>query len=83
MVVRKSAEWRHRDEGRLRIVRARALACGRTWGRHPKRCILIHNGGIATPKRTVTVDGLEAVFRINHLSGFLLTNLLLASVRAA
>jgi hypothetical protein len=43
----------------------------------------MHNGGIATPKCTVTVDGLEAVFRINHLSGFLLTNLLLSSVRTA
>ena len=50
--------------------------------RHPKIDMLINNGGMATPKRTVTVDGLEAVLRINHLSGFLLTNLLLPSVKA-
>lgn len=64
------------------LASVRSLA-GRIAERHPKIDILVNNAGMATPKRPVTVDGLEAVLQINHLSPFLLTNLLLPSVKAA
>ena len=39
--------------------------------------ILVNNAGGATARRTLTVDGLEQTFAVNHLAPFLLTNLLL------
>jgi NAD(P)-dependent dehydrogenase (short-subunit alcohol dehydrogenase family) len=39
--------------------------------------VLINNAGIIPPSRRITVDGLEETFQVNHLSHFLLTNLLL------
>jgi retinol dehydrogenase 14 len=39
--------------------------------------VLIDNAGLIIGKRRVTVDGLEQTFQVNHLSHFLLTNLLL------
>jgi NAD(P)-dependent dehydrogenase (short-subunit alcohol dehydrogenase family) len=38
---------------------------------------LINNAGLMTPNRSTTPKGLETVFTSNHLSHFLLTNLLL------
>lgn len=38
--------------------------------------VLINNAGTVFAKRTVTGDGLEATFAVNHLAPFLLTNLL-------
>jgi NAD(P)-dependent dehydrogenase (short-subunit alcohol dehydrogenase family) len=37
----------------------------------------VNNAGTVHDKRTVTEDGIEATFQVNHLSGFLLTELLL------
>jgi len=45
--------------------------------KHDRLHVLINNAGIIPPKRTVTVDGLETQFAVNHLAPFLLTNLLL------
>jgi NAD(P)-dependent dehydrogenase (short-subunit alcohol dehydrogenase family) len=45
--------------------------------RYPRIHALINNAGVVHTKRTVTVDGLETVFAVNHLAYFLLTQLLL------
>jgi NAD(P)-dependent dehydrogenase (short-subunit alcohol dehydrogenase family) len=44
---------------------------------YPRIDVLVSNAGTVFDKRTVTVDGNEATFQVNHLSGFLLTELLL------
>jgi NAD(P)-dependent dehydrogenase (short-subunit alcohol dehydrogenase family) len=45
--------------------------------RYPRLHALINNAGVVNTSRTVTVDGLETVFAVNHLGYFLLTQLLL------
>ncbi len=45
--------------------------------------VLINNAGTYLPKRVATADGYEAVFATNHLSHFLLTNLLLDRLKAS
>ena len=44
--------------------------------------VLVNNAGVVPPKRTVTVDGFETQFAVNHLAYFLLTNLLLDILKA-
>jgi NAD(P)-dependent dehydrogenase (short-subunit alcohol dehydrogenase family) len=39
--------------------------------------VLINNAGVLHTKRTITIDGIETVFAVNHLAYFLLTQLLL------
>ena len=39
--------------------------------------VLVNNAGTVFARRTVTADGIEATFAVNHLGGFLLTELLL------
>jgi NAD(P)-dependent dehydrogenase (short-subunit alcohol dehydrogenase family) len=39
--------------------------------------VLLNNAGAVNMKRTVTSDGIETTFGVNHLAPFLLTNLLL------
>ncbi|MBI1817517.1 MAG: SDR family oxidoreductase [Deltaproteobacteria bacterium] len=39
--------------------------------------VLLNNAGVVNLGRSVTVDGIETVFAVNHLGYFLLTNLLL------
>src|SRR5690242_2486020 len=39
--------------------------------------VLVNNAGTVYSKRTLTSDGIEATFAVNHLGYFLLTNLLL------
>ena len=38
--------------------------------------VLVNNAGTVHAKRTLTTDGIEATFAVNHLGGFLLTELL-------
>ncbi len=45
--------------------------------------VLISNAGVFLGKRTVTVDGIETTFAVNHLAPFLLTNLLLDVLEAS
>jgi NAD(P)-dependent dehydrogenase (short-subunit alcohol dehydrogenase family) len=43
--------------------------------------VLVNNAGVYLGKRTLTVDGLETTFAVNHLAYFLLTNLLLGRLK--
>ena len=45
--------------------------------RHDSLHVLVNNAGVLRMRRTVTVDGLELTFALNHLAYFLLTRLLL------
>lgn len=73
-------ELRELDLASLESVRAFAtgfLSQGRPLD------LLVNNAGVMLPTREVTSDGFEAHFGTNHLGHFLLTNLLLESLRAA
>jgi NAD(P)-dependent dehydrogenase (short-subunit alcohol dehydrogenase family) len=45
--------------------------------------ILVNNAGLNTKSRVLTVDGFENTFAVNHLGHFLLTNLLLDTLRVS
>src|SRR6185437_5800554 len=45
--------------------------------------VLVNNAGLAFTERHVSVDGIEMTFAVNHLSYFLLTTLLLDSLKVA
>ena len=45
--------------------------------------VLVNNAGAINMKRTVTVDGIETTWAVNHLAYFLLTNLLLPTLEAS
>jgi len=45
--------------------------------RHDRLKVLVNNAGVVLRERSMTEDGLESTFAINHLGYFLLTNLLL------
>jgi NAD(P)-dependent dehydrogenase (short-subunit alcohol dehydrogenase family) len=68
------------DLASLQSVREMAL---RFKGEHGKLDVLINNASVFKGKRTVTPDGLEAMFATNHLGHFLLTNLLLDELKAS
>ena len=50
---------------------------------HDRLDILVNNAGIIPGERTVTADGLETAFAINHLAPFHLTGLLLDTLKAS
>lgn len=50
--------------------------------RYDRLDVLINNAGAVFMRRQETVDGLEMTFALNHLSYFLLTNLLLDELKA-
>lgn len=43
--------------------------------------ILVNNAGIMDPTRQISRDGIERTFAVNHLAPFLLTNLLLETIK--
>ncbi len=51
--------------------------------RFPQLDVLVNNAGGTLAKRTVTEDGHETQFQVNHLSHYLLTRLLMDQLQAA
>jgi NAD(P)-dependent dehydrogenase (short-subunit alcohol dehydrogenase family) len=51
--------------------------------RYPRIDVLVNNAGALMGPRTLTVDGHERTLQVNHLAPFLLTHLLLDSLRPA
>jgi retinol dehydrogenase-12 len=51
--------------------------------RYPRLDVLVNNAGAYFPQRIETVDGIEMTFALNHLSYFLLTNLVLDRLLAS
>lgn len=62
------------DFGDLADVRRLA---GELLAAYPRIDVLANNAGTMRGRRTLTVDGFEATFQVNHLAPFLLTRLLL------
>ena len=63
-----------------RAVRA---AAARVVEEYPRLDLLVNNAGAFFPSRRESVQGHEATLAVNHLAHFLLTHLLLPSLRAA
>ncbi|MET0424514.1 MAG: SDR family NAD(P)-dependent oxidoreductase, partial [Actinoplanes sp.] len=57
-------------------------AGARVAAEHEHIDVLVNNAGLLTAVRPPTRDGLDPTMQINHLSGFLLTHLLLDRLRA-
>ncbi|MBZ0200018.1 MAG: SDR family NAD(P)-dependent oxidoreductase [Ignavibacteriaceae bacterium] len=51
--------------------------------RYDKLDVLINNAGVYKREKIITTDGFETTFQVNHLSHFLLTNLLLDILQKA
>jgi NAD(P)-dependent dehydrogenase (short-subunit alcohol dehydrogenase family) len=51
--------------------------------KHQRLHVLVNNAGLILGQRTVTEDGLEGTFALNHLGYFLLTDLLLDVLKAS
>lgn len=50
---------------------------------YPRIDVLANNAGGIMGKRTLTVDGIESTFQVNHLAPFLLTTLLMDTLAAS
>ena len=64
------------------LAEVRALA-QEVLARESRLDVLVNNAGGTAPKRTLTRDGLEQTFAVNHLAPFLLTRLLLDTLKAS
>ncbi len=51
--------------------------------RYPRLDVLINNAGVIMDARALTGDGFEMTFQVNHLASFLLTLMLLPSLKAS
>lgn len=70
----------HADFARLADVRALAAELDATL---PALDVLVNNAGLLCTRRTLSADGYELTFAVNHLAPFLLTNLLLPALQRA
>ena len=61
------------DLASIASIRAGAA---RVLSEHPHLDVLVHNAGVMAIPRTLTADGFEMQFGVNHLGGFALTALL-------
>jgi NAD(P)-dependent dehydrogenase (short-subunit alcohol dehydrogenase family) len=52
-------------------------------GRHPRIHVLVNNAGALFGRRILSADGIEMNFALNHLSYFILTNLLMETLVAS
>ncbi len=52
-------------------------------GKHERLDVLINNAGLAAAERRLTQDGIESNFAVNVIAPFLLTHLMLDSLRAS
>jgi NAD(P)-dependent dehydrogenase (short-subunit alcohol dehydrogenase family) len=68
------------DLGSQRSVRE---AVDRFHEKHSRLDVLVNNAAVYKSSRTVTPDGLEAMFATNYLGHFLLTNLLLDALKTS
>ena len=67
------------DFASLAAVRAAAAEIGRRYGAVH---VLVNNAGLANKHRTLSADGFELTFAVNHLAPFLLTRELMPLLRA-
>jgi len=65
------------DQGEIRRL------AGELGSRLPRLDVLVNNAGAMFGRRTLSADGIEMTFALNHLGYFLLTHELLAMLRAA
>lgn len=70
----------HCDHASLDTVRAAAATL---LERFDALHVLVNNAGLIVNQRRITVDGIEETFQVNHLSAFLLTDLLRARLQAS
>jgi NAD(P)-dependent dehydrogenase (short-subunit alcohol dehydrogenase family) len=73
-------EWIAADLSSLEGVMQAAMTFKQ---RHTRLHVLVNNAGAYFTKRLVSADGFEMTFALNHLSYFLLTNLLLDVLKAS
>jgi NAD(P)-dependent dehydrogenase (short-subunit alcohol dehydrogenase family) len=71
--------WRRGDFASFAAVRELAAALGE----EPRIDVLVNNAGLVLSRRQRTEDGNDGMVQINHLSPFLLTNLLLPRLCAS
>jgi NAD(P)-dependent dehydrogenase (short-subunit alcohol dehydrogenase family) len=76
----KSVELMLADLSSLASVRKLADDFKKT---HDRLNVLVNNAGLIMGKRVMTVDNLETTFEVNYLSHFLLTMLLLDTLKAS
>jgi len=69
--------------GDLSVIAGMKQVAAEIAAAEPKIDVLINNAGAAFGRRQVTADGIEQTFALNHLSYFVLTNILLGSLKAA
>jgi retinol dehydrogenase-12 len=57
--------------------------CARLASTHPRLDVLVNNAGAMFGRRQLSADGIEMTFALNHLSYFMMANLLIPSLQAA
>jgi len=62
---------------------AQVRALGAALNQEPRLDVLINNIGVSLSRQQMSRDGNDMMLQVNHLSAFLLTNLLLAKLKAS